>query len=117
MHGVREVSELAYQELIEQQLPQDDYLGEMVREKLIYYPTVTREDFRNTGRVTDLMTSGKLFSDIGLPPPDKSRDRFMLCGSPSMLKDTCAILDGWGMTESRHGMRAEYVIERAFVEQ
>ncbi|BFM08452.1 ferredoxin--NADP reductase [Halioxenophilus aromaticivorans] len=117
VHGVRETSELAYQDLIENQLPNDEYLGDMVREKLIYYPTVTREHFRNTGRVTDLMTSGKLFDDIGLAKPDKSRDRFMLCGSPSMLKDTCAILDGWGMEESRHGNRAEYVIERAFVEQ
>ena len=117
VHGVRQVSELAYQGLIENELPQDEYLGEMVKEKLIYYPTVTREAYRNTGRVTDLITSGKLFRDIGLPEADPSADRFMLCGSPSMLKDICTILDARGFTESRHGHRADYVIERAFVEQ
>ena len=116
-HGVREVSELAYTEVIQDELPNDEYIGEWVREKLIYYPSVTRETFRNQGRLTDLMTSGKLFDDIGLPKPTLDDDRFMLCGSPSMLKDVCAILDDWGFSESRQGYQAEYVIERAFVEQ
>jgi ferredoxin/flavodoxin---NADP+ reductase len=115
-HGVRIVSELAYQDLIENQLPNNEFFGEDVKNKLIYYPTVTREDFRNRGRITDLMTSGKLFADTGLPQPDPKLDRFMVCGSPSMLKDTCEILDNWGFAESRHGIKAEYVIERAFVE-
>lgn len=115
-HGVRYVSELAYQDLIENQLPKNEFFGEEVSKQLIYYPTVTREDFRNQGRLTDLMTSGKLFDDIGLPKPDPKLDRFMICGSPSMLKDTCDIIDAWGFQESRQGIKAEYVIERAFVE-
>ncbi len=116
-HGVREISELAYQDYIENELPNDEFLGDMVREQLIYYPSVTREPYRNNGRLTDLMTSGKLFLDINLPKPTLEDDRFMLCGSPSMLKDVCAILDERGFKESRHGKQAEYVIERAFVEQ
>ncbi|MEM9257651.1 MAG: ferredoxin--NADP reductase [Pseudomonadota bacterium] len=116
-HGVREISELAYADVIEQELPQDEFIGELVREKLIYYPAVTREPFRNNGRLTTLMTSGKLFMDIGLPKPTLEDDRFMLCGSPSMLKDVCKILDDRGFAESRHGYQAHYVIERAFVEQ
>ena len=115
-HGVRYVSELAYQGFISDVLPGNEFFGDEVKEKLIYYPTVTREEFRNQGRLTDLMTSGKLFSDIGLDKADPTTDRFMICGSPSMLKDTCAILDGWGFEESRHGIQAHYVIERAFVE-
>ncbi len=115
-HGVRYVSELAYQDFISKDLPGNEFFGEEVAEKLIYYPTVTREEFRNQGRLTDLMTSGKLFEDIGLPKADPATDRFMICGSPSMLKDTCAILDDWGFSESRHGIQAHYVIERAFVE-
>jgi ferredoxin--NADP+ reductase len=87
-----------------------------VREKLIYYPTVTREEFRTQGRLTDAMSSGKLFDEIGLPMPTLDDDRFMICGSPSMLKDTCAIIEAWGFKESRHGIQAHYVIERAFVE-
>ncbi len=115
-HGVRFQSELAYQDLIQDQLPQNEYFGEEVRERLIYYPTVTRENYVNQGRLTDLMISGKLFADIQQPTPDPEHDRFMICGSPSMLKDTCAILDGWGFEESRQGIKAHYVIERAFVE-
>jgi len=116
-HGVRNVSELAYADLITKELPSNEYFGEDVREKLIYYPTVTREPYRNQGRLTDLMESGKLFSDIGLPQFDLEQDRFMLCGSPSMLKDLTAILDARGFIEARHGDRGHYVIERAFVEK
>ncbi len=116
-HGVRNVSELAYAELITRELPNNEYFGDDVREKLIYYPTVTREPYRNQGRLTDLMESGKLFSDIGLPAFDLETDRFMLCGSPSMLKDLTKILDARGFYEARHGDQGHYVIERAFVEK
>ena len=117
IHGVRQNDELAYQQLIREQLPNDEYLGELVSKQLLYYPTVTREPSLFTGRVTDLMTSGKLFSDLGLPMAEQQHDRFMLCGSPQMLSDTKAILDGWEMTESLRGYPGEYVIERAFVQK
>ena len=115
-HGVRYKSELAYQDYIMNELPNDEYLGELVREKLVYYPTVTREDYENQGRLTHLMETGKLYSDLGLPTPNKQNDRFMLCGSPSMLKDLTSILDAQDFSETRHGDLGEYVIERAFVE-
>lgn len=115
-HGVRHVSELAYQDMISE-LPNNEFFGEMIDGKLLYYPTVTREAFRNQGRLTDLMTSGKLFDDLGLPKPSLEDDRFMLCGSPAMLKDTTDILDSWGFKETRAGHIGEYVIERAFVEK
>jgi len=116
VHGVRLVSELAYQDFISNELPNNEFFGEVIREKLVYYPTVTREPFRNNGRITDLITSGKLFRDIGLPVPSLDDDRFMLCGSPSMLKDICRILNERGFQEARHGNQGHYVIERAFVE-
>ena len=116
MHGVRRVEDLAYREYLEAELPQHEFFGELVQEKLIYYPTVTREPFVNNGRITELLQSGKLFKDIGLPTPTLADDRFMLCGSPSMLKDVMAILDQKGFSESRNGYAGEYVIERAFVE-
>ncbi|WP_097461698.1 ferredoxin--NADP reductase [Mangrovitalea sediminis] len=116
-HGVRYVSELAYQDLIKRELPEHEYFGDIVRDKLIYYPTVTREPYENQGRLTDLMESGKLFEDIGLPPINTEDDRFMICGSPSMLKDLCKILDAQGFQEARHGDLGHYVIERAFVER
>lgn len=115
-HGVRYVSELAYQGFINEDLPSNEYFGDEVRQKLIYYPAVTRETFKTQGRLTELMSSGKLFSDIGLEKADPASDRFMICGSPSMLKDTCQILNDWGFEESRQGIKGHYVIERAFVE-
>ena len=118
VHGVRLVSKLAYADYITKELPQNEYFGDMVREKLIYYPTVTREPFRNRGRLTELIDSGKLFKDIGLPPLDPARDRAMVCGSPSMLADTTARLDKLGFKISpRIGEPGDYVIERAFVEK
>lgn len=116
VHGVRRVEDLAYQKAIEEELPQHEFLGDWVRDKLIYYPTVTREPFRNNGRITELLTSGKLFRDIGLPAANTEDDRFMLCGSPAMLKELMQILDERGFKESRAGYAGEYVVERAFVE-
>lgn len=118
VHGVRFKNELAYADLIETRLPQHEYLGEMVRERLIYYPTVTRESFRNEGRITTLIESGQLFADIGLPPLSPETDRAMICGSPALLADISALLDARGMAISPHtGVAGDYVIERAFVER
>ena len=118
IHGVRQVSELAYARFIEDELPNHDYLGEMVRGKLLYYPTVTREPFRNQGRLTEVIESGKLFSDLGLPPLDATLDRAMICGSAAMLVDSCKLLDARGLHISpRQGEPGDYVIERAFVEK
>ncbi len=114
-HGVREVSELAYQDVIKE-LPENEFFGEMVKGKLLYYPTVTREDFHTKGRLTDALTSGKLAESLGLPPINVEDDRFMLCGSHSMLKDFCEILDNQGFKETVRSDIGHYVIERAFVE-
>jgi ferredoxin--NADP+ reductase len=117
VHGCRQVSELAYGEKVTQELPNDEFLGEMIRNQLIYYPTVTREPFRNRGRITDLLASGQLCSDIGLEPFDAKGDRFMLCGSPQMLVDLKTILEGRGLVEGNQGEEGDFVIERAFVER
>jgi ferredoxin--NADP+ reductase len=118
VHGVRIVSELAYGDYITKELPENEFFGEEVKQKLIYYPTVTREEFRNQGRMTDLMESGKLFSDIGLPNLNPADDRIMICGSPSMLADLRTLLDGRGFVASPGiGQPGDYVFERAFVEK
>lgn len=116
-HGVRHVSELAYQEVIKDELPNNEFFGEQVQKQLLYYPTVTREPFVNQGRLTHLLDSGKIVSDLGLPPLSVEDDRFMLCGSPAMLRDLTALLDQRGFSETRKGEIGEYVIERAFVEK
>ena len=118
VHGVRVVSELAYADFIGEHLPRHEFLGDEISAKLLYYPTVTRESFRNQGRITDLLTSGKLCADIGLPQINPGTDRAMICGSPGMLQDTSQILDQMGFKISPHiGAPGDYVIERAFVEK
>src|SRR5205085_207463 len=92
VHGCRQVSELAYGEGLVRNLESDELFGPMLADKLIYYPTVTREPFRNRGRITDLITSDRLFNDVDLSPLDIEIDRIMLCGSPSMLEDLRVIL-------------------------
>ena len=117
VHGVRQVNELAYMDYLRHDLPQHELLGEMVSDQMLYYPTVTREPFEHQGRITDLIASGKIFSDLGLPPLDPVRDRVMLCGSPQMLKDTKALLEARGFKEGNTTTPGDFVVERAFVEQ
>ncbi|MCG5237473.1 ferredoxin--NADP reductase [Xanthobacter oligotrophicus] len=117
IHGTRTVAELAYDEFLTKELPDHEFLGEEVRNKLIYYPTVTREPFRNQGRITDLINSGKLFADIGVPAMSAEEDRLMLCGSPQMLKEVVDLLESRGFAEGSQSAPGHYVIEKAFVER
>jgi ferredoxin--NADP+ reductase len=117
VHGVREVKELAYHDYITQELPKHEFLGEMVSQQLLYYPTVTREPFKNQGRLTDAIENSKLFSDLGLPSLDPTRDRVMICGSPQMLKDLKRMLEERQFKEGNTSTPGDFVIERAFAEQ
>jgi ferredoxin--NADP+ reductase len=117
VHGVRQVDELAYHDLIVDHLPQHEFLGEMISQQLRYYPTVTRETYRNMGRVTTLIENGKLFKDLGLPALSQQEDRVMLCGSPGMLSDLKQMLEAQGFVEGNTSTPGDFVIERAFVEK
>lgn len=118
VHGVRHVSELAYGDFLREELPGNEYFGDEVSAKLVYYPTVTREPYRNRGRITDLITSGRLAEDLDLPPLDPAEDRVMICGSMGMLDETSQLLEHSGFEASPHiGVPGHFVVERAFVEQ
>ena len=79
---------------------------------------MTREPFRNQGRITTLVETGKLAVGIDLPPLNRESDRVMLCGSPAMLEALTGMLDGLGFEASpQQGEPGDYVIERAFVEK
>ncbi|TCZ88994.1 ferredoxin--NADP reductase [Lysobacter sp. N42] len=122
-HGVREAKDLAYRDYVVNELPRHEFLGEQIREKLLYYPAVTREDFvfdghDHRGRLTELMASGRMMKQLGIEPLDAALDRAMICGSPQMLADFRALLDGRGFTAApRIGVAGQYVFERAFVEK
>jgi ferredoxin/flavodoxin---NADP+ reductase len=117
VHGCRQVSELAYGEQLVARLQEDELFGPLLAEKLVYYPTVTREPFRNRGRITDLITSKQLFDDVGLPPLDIATDRIMMCGSPAMLEDLRGLFEERGFLEGNHSEPGHFVIEKAFVER
>ena len=117
VHGVRQVNELAYHDYLTQELPQHELLGEMVTSQFLYYPTVTREPYQHMGRITDLMESGQLFADLGLPALDPTQDRVMICGSPQMLKDLKSLLEQRGFQEGNTTRPGDFVIERAFADQ
>jgi ferredoxin--NADP+ reductase len=116
VHGVRQVSDLAYEEYLRQELLEHEYLGEEIREKFLYFPTVTREPYIHEGRITDHLRAGTIEQHLGLPALDPARDRAMICGSIDMLKDISALLDARGFEISpSQGTQGDYVIERAFV--
>jgi ferredoxin--NADP+ reductase len=117
VHGVRTIDELAYHDLLVDHLPAHEFLGDIVSSQMQYYPTVTREEYRNMGRIPDLIESGKLAADLRLPQLDPASDRVMICGSPALLRDLKFLLDERGFNEGNTSTPGHYVIERAFVEK
>ena len=117
VHCVRRVGDLAYRDLFERELPSDEIFGEMVRAQLSYLPTVTREAFPRTGRITDLIESSRLFADAGLTQTrfDPAQDRVMLCGSMAMIRDVAQMLKSQGLREGSNAEPGDFVLERAFV--
>src|SRR5215208_372760 len=117
VHGCRHVSELAYGEKLVAKLREDELFGPLLSEKLLYYPTVTREPFRNRGRITDLITSAQLFNDLHQPPLDIATDRIMMCGSPAMLEELRQLFESRDFLEGSNSEPGHFVIEKAFVER
>ena len=115
MHTCRTIEELEYGRQLVENLRNDPLIGEMVEGKLHYYPTTTREDFHHMGRITDNMTSGKVFEDLGIPPMDREHDRAMVCGSLAFNHDVKDVLEGFGLREGANSEPLEYVVEKAFV--
>jgi ferredoxin--NADP+ reductase len=114
-HTVRQASELAYRDLISKELPEHEFLGDFVKGKLLYYPSVTREPFPTQGRITTLIESGRIFADLGLPPLSIETDRVMLCGSEAFNADMKPLLEGRGFIEGSNAEPGTYVLEKAFV--
>lgn len=115
MHTCRDVAELEYGRQLVESLSDDPLIGEMVGDKLRYYPTTTREHSALMGRITDNLTSGQVFADLGVPPLSPAHDRGMVCGSLDFNTDMKAVLEGFGLREGANSEPAEYVVEKAFV--
>lgn len=114
-HTCREVAELSYGKQLVKACLDDPLVGEFANGRLRHYTSVTREDYPCTGRITELMSSGRMFEDLGVPPMDSDADRGMICGSMDMLNDTKHALEGFGLVEGANNKPATFVVERAFV--
>ncbi|GAB5377532.1 MAG: FAD-binding oxidoreductase [Acuticoccus sp.] len=113
----RTVAELRFGIELTAEIRADAMLNEVIdTERLTFYPTATREPFERTGRITDRIRSGALFTDLGVPPLDPASDRVMICGSMAMLRELKSLLDERGFTEGANNAPGQYVIERAFVD-
>ncbi len=115
MHTCREAADLEYGRTLVESLPSDPLIGEFVGDKLKYYPTTTQEPTARMGRITDNLTSGRVFADLGLSPITPAVDRGMVCGSLAFNTDMKAVLEGFGLREGANSDPAEYVVEKAFV--
>lgn len=113
-HTCRDVAELTYSKNLVARLKEDPLVGEMVEGKLTLYATTTRQPSERMGRITELIESGKLFEDLGVPPLNPATDRAMMCGSMEMIQDVKALMLKAGLTEGSNAAPAEFVIEKAF---
>ena len=115
MHTCRDLAELTYGRDLIESLPDDPLIGEFVGSKLRYYPTTTQQQSPRMGRITDNLTSGKVYHDLSVPPIAPEIDRVMVCGSLGFNADMKAILEGHGLREGANSDPADYVVEKAFV--
>lgn len=117
VHSVRSVSELAYREELEAQLAGDPLVQDEALLQFHYIPTVTREEFRTTGRIQHLIETGEIFGDAIAGPKsfDPEQDRIMLCGSMDMIKEFSDYFESLQFTEGSNAAPGQFVIERAFV--
>ena len=114
-HTCRNVEDLAYSKDLVDNLKDDPLVGEDAPERVTYYATTTREEFPRMGRITDLITSGKFFEDLGVEGFDPENDRIMICGSNAMLADTKQISLDNGFDEGSNAAPGAFVVEKAFV--
>ena len=119
-HTCREVGELTYGAKLIEDIRSDEMLDELIGAenlaKLRYYPTTTRENSPKMGRITDLMRSGKVYSDLGVPHISPETDRAMICGNMDFNLDIKALLEGYGLEEGANSKPAQFVVEKAFLD-
>ncbi|OSP56333.1 ferredoxin--NADP reductase [Pseudoruegeria sp. SK021] len=117
-HTCRDVAELTYGRELVDSLKTDELMQELLGDainKLVYYPTTTREQSPKMGRITTLLDDGTLFRELGIDGMSAETDRAMVCGSMGLNTDLKRILEGFGLREGANSDPAEYVVEKAFV--
>ncbi|MEM9054114.1 MAG: ferredoxin--NADP reductase [Pseudomonadota bacterium] len=113
-HTCRQIDELAYGQKLVRSLRDDPLVGEVAPQKVVHYPSVTRESYFCEGRITTLLESGQVFKDLGVSPLQAKTDRAMICGSMEMINDTKALLELAGLEEGSNAAPGDFVVEKAF---
>ena len=114
-HTCRDVAELGFSKELVALTKGDPLIGELASEKLVYFPTTTREIYHHMGRITNLMESGALFDSLGLPHLSVTDDRVMICGSINMNHDMKQLCQEAGLHEGANSAPGHFVLEKAFV--
>jgi ferredoxin--NADP+ reductase len=114
-HTCRHAEELVYGEELVAATKDDELIGDLAREKLIHFTSVTREDGPVKGRVTTMIETGELAERLGIEKLNPETDRVMICGSEGLLKDVKAICEARGFVEGSNAAPADFVVEKAFV--
>ncbi len=117
-HTCRDVAELEYGKRLVTHVKSDELLRELTDggvDKLVYYPTTTREESPKMGRITTLLANGELFRDLDMDGISPETDRAMVCGSIGLNTDMKEILEGFGLEEGANSDPKHYVVEKAFV--
>ena len=114
-HTCRDVAELGFSKELVALTKGGPLIGDLASEKLVYFPTTTRESYHHMGRITNLMESGALFDSLGLPHLSVTDDRVMICGSMNMNQDMKQLCQEAGLREGANSAPGHFVLEKAFV--
>lgn len=115
-HTCRTRAELAYGAEIVKALPEDPLIGELVGDKLKYYPTTTREPSEIEGRISDHIRDGQVFTHLGMSPWSPEHDRVMICGNLALNKDIMSLCEAAGLEEGANSKPCHFVVEKAFID-
>ena len=106
VHGVRFVTDLAYQDEMQQ-------LKERWPGRFVFVPVVSRTVMEGAihGRITHAIESGALeqFAEAGI---NSESSLVMMCGNPQMLDDVEAMLHTRGMQRHKKNQPGQIVVER-----
>lgn len=119
VHTVRTMAEHAYRHELTN-LIKHEYLADIVHNKFVYVPTVTRENddtgFALQGRCSTLLKNGSLSKSCDIPAFDVNTDAAMICGSTGMNQEFIQYFEGLGGKCGSASQRGCFVYEKAFVD-
>ncbi|MEM7718269.1 MAG: ferredoxin--NADP reductase [Pseudomonadota bacterium] len=115
-HTCRTKAELAYGADIITALPNDPLIGELVGDKLHYYPTTTRECSEIEGRISDHIRDARVFDALDMPKWSADTDRVMICGNLALNKDIMSLCEDHGLQEGANSDPKHFVVEKAFID-